>query len=31
VEDPSTVPLRYRPNLLAKYYVTTEGVALSRG
>jgi predicted dehydrogenase len=31
VEAPRTVPSRYRPNLLAKYYVTTEGVALSHG
>jgi predicted dehydrogenase len=29
VKDPSTVPLRARPNLLAKYHVTTAGVALS--
>jgi len=31
VKDPGTVSPRYRPNLLAKYYVTTEGVALSHG
>jgi hypothetical protein len=31
VKDPSTVPPRFQPNLLAKYHVTTEGVALSRG
>jgi predicted dehydrogenase len=29
VEDPGSVPPRFRPNLLAKYSVTTEGVALS--
>lgn len=31
VEDPSSAPARFRPNLLAKYYVTTGGVALSQG
>jgi predicted dehydrogenase len=31
VKDPSTVPPRTRPNLLAKYHVTTAGVALSHG
>jgi hypothetical protein len=31
VEDPCTFPAHYRPNLLAKYHVTTEGVALSHG
>jgi len=31
VEDPRTLPARYRPNLLAKYHVTTEGMALSHG
>jgi predicted dehydrogenase len=31
VEDPRTLPARFRPNLLAKYHVTTEGVALSHG
>jgi hypothetical protein len=31
VEDPRTLAARYRPNLLAKYHVTTEGVALSHG
>jgi predicted dehydrogenase len=31
VKDPSTVPPRTRPNLLAKYHVTTEGVAVSHG
>jgi predicted dehydrogenase len=29
VEDPRARPLREKPNLLAKYHVTTEGVALS--
>ena len=29
VENPQSVPKRFRPNLLAKYFVTTEGVALS--
>jgi hypothetical protein len=31
VEKPAKVPPHFRPNLLAKYYVTTEGVALSHG
>ena len=31
VKDPSTIPPRTRPNLLAKYHVTTEGVVLSHG
>jgi predicted dehydrogenase len=31
VEDPGTVPPRFQPNLLTKYHVTTEGVALSHG
>jgi predicted dehydrogenase len=31
VENPATVPTRFRLNLLAKYHVTTEGVALSHG
>ena len=31
VEDPSSAPARFRPNLLAKYYLTTGGVALSHG
>jgi hypothetical protein len=30
VVDPASVPARERPNLLAKYRVTTGGVALSR-
>lgn len=30
-EHPATVPARSRPNLLAKYFVTTGGVALSHG
>ena len=29
VENPGTLPSREKPNLLAKYFVTTEGVALS--
>ena len=29
VENPRTLPSREKPNLLAKYFVTTEGVALS--
>jgi predicted dehydrogenase len=29
VEKPGAFPAREKPNLLAKYYVTTEGVALS--
>ena len=29
VEKPRSLPSREKPNLLAKYYVTTEGVALS--
>ena len=29
VENPGTLPRREKPNLMAKYYVTTEGVALS--
>jgi predicted dehydrogenase len=29
VKDPNMMPSRTRPNLLAKYHVTTEGVALS--
>jgi predicted dehydrogenase len=31
VADPVSVPPRFRPNLLAKYFVTTGGVALSQG
>jgi predicted dehydrogenase len=31
VEQPESVPQWERPNLLAKYYVCTEGVAISRG
>ena len=31
VADPGTLPARFRPNLLAKYHVTTESVALSQG
>jgi len=31
VGDPASRPARERPNLLAKYYVTTEAVARSRG
>jgi len=31
VENPANVPAHFRPNLLAKYYVTTEGVASSHG
>jgi hypothetical protein len=31
VTDPASLPARERPNLLAKYRVTTEAVALSRG
>ncbi|MBV9015818.1 MAG: oxidoreductase [Alphaproteobacteria bacterium] len=31
VEDPNSAPACFRPNLLAKYYGTTGGVALSRG
>src|SRR5438067_7066732 len=30
VEDPDTASPRFQPNPLAKYHVTTEGVALSR-
>ena len=29
VENPGTFPRREKSNLLAKYFVTTEGVALS--
>jgi len=31
VEDPSSLPAWEKPNVLAKYYVTTEAVALSHG
>jgi hypothetical protein len=31
VADPVSMPPRFRPNLLAKYFVTTGGVALSHG
>ena len=31
VADPASLPARERPNLLAKYRVTTGAVALSRG
>jgi Putative oxidoreductase C terminal domain len=31
VADPAARPARERPNLIAKYYVTTESVARSRG
>ena len=31
VADPASLPVRERPNLLAKYRVTTGAVAISRG
>jgi predicted dehydrogenase len=31
VEDPSSLPVRETPNLLTKYFVSTEAVALSHG